>query len=561
MTDIRFDVYYRYDAITQFLQAWAAQYPQLCRLQSLGQSYEGRDIWVMILTNFDTGPDTEKPAYWVDANIHATEVAPSAAALYLIHKLLAQYGVDEKVTYALNSRVFYIVPRVNPDGAEWALADKPKYIRSSTRPYPRTDALDGFYQEDVDGDGRILQMRLKDPHGSWKKHPDESRLMIRRAPDDLPGGDYYRLLPEGQIRNYDGVTINYAPPVEGLDLNRQFPVNWSPAQGGAGDYPGSEPETQALMRFIAAHPNITGSVSFHTFSGVHLRPPTKGPDSELPTQDLYTYKTLGEKGKQLTGYPAISVYHEFQYDPKDYIKGTFDDWMYEVMGVYAWTTEIWSVQRQAGIKEYKYIDWFREHPLEDDLAVLKWADEVLPGEGYVDWQPFTHPQLGEVELGGWHSFITWRNPPPHLLEQEIAPLADFCIFNCLVSPKLELFQLDVDSRGDMHTIRLVVHNTGWLPTNVSEQALKMKVVRPLEVDIKLPAGARLVMGQMKTILGQLRGRDHKLAASFWNNDATQERAKVEWVVQAAAGTEVELMAAHQRAGILRVTVTLGQTES
>ncbi len=561
MTDIRFDVYYRYDAITQFLQAWAAQHPRLCRLESLGQSYEGRDIWVMILTNFDTGPDTEKPAYWVDANIHATEVAPSAAALYLIHKLLTQYGADEKVTYALNSRVFYVVPRVNPDGAEWALADKPKYIRSSTRPYPRTDTLDGFYQEDVDGDGRILQMRLKDPHGSWKKHPDEPRLMIRRAPDDLPGGDYYRLLPEGQIRNYDGVTINYAPPVEGLDLNRQFPVNWSPAQGGAGDYPGSEPETQALMRFIAAHPNITGSVSFHTFSGVHLRPPTKGPDSELPTQDLYTYKTLGEKGKQLTGYPAISVYHEFQYDPKDYIKGTFDDWMYEVMGVYAWTTEIWSVQRQAGIKEYKYIDWFREHPLEDDLAVLKWADEVLPGEGYVEWQPFTHPQLGEVELGGWHSFITWRNPPPHLLEQEIAPLADFCIFNCLVSPKLELFQLDVDSRGDMHTIRLVVHNTGWLPTNVSEQALKMKVVRPLEVDIKLPAGARLVMGQMKTMLGQLRGRDHKLAASFWNNDATQERAKVEWVVQAAAGTEVELMAAHQRAGILRVAVTLGQTES
>ncbi|GAB4161566.1 MAG: M14 family metallopeptidase [Candidatus Promineifilaceae bacterium] len=557
MTDIRFDVYYRYDAITQFLQTWAAQHPRLCRLESLGQSYEGRDIWVMILTNFDTGSDTEKPAYWVDANIHATEVAPSSAALYLIHKLLGEYGADKKVTYALDSRVFYIVPRVNPDGAEWALADKPKYIRSSTRPYPRADALDGFYQEDVDGDGRILQMRLKDPHGSWKKHPDEPRLMIRREPDDLPGGDYYRLLPEGQIRNYDGVTINYAPPVEGLDLNRQFPVNWSPAQGGAGDYPGSEPETQALMRFIAAHPNITGSVSFHTFSGVHLRPPTKGPDSELPTQDLYTYKTLGEKGKQLTGYPAISVYHEFQYDPKDYIKGTFDDWMYEMLGVYAWTTEIWSVQRQAGIKEYKYIDWFREHPLEDDLAVLKWADELLPGEGYVEWQPFTHPQLGEVELGGWHSFITWRNPPPHLLEQEIAPLADFCIFNCLVSPKLELFQLDVDSRGDMHTIRLVVHNTGWLPTNVSEQALKMKVVRPLEVDIKLPAGARLVMGQMKTMLGQLRGRDHKLAASFWNNDATQERAKAEWVVQAATGTEVELVAAHQRAGILRTTVTLG----
>ncbi|MCA9937089.1 MAG: hypothetical protein KC418_00490 [Anaerolineales bacterium] len=560
MTDIRFDTYYRYDAITRFLQEWAAQYPRLCHLESLGQSYEGRDIWLLAITNFDTGADTDKPAYWVDANIHATEVAPSSAALYLIHKLLTEYGTDEKITYALDSRTFYVVPRVNPDGAEWALADKPKYIRSSTRPYPRTDALDGFYQEDVDGDGRILQMRIRDPHGSWKPHPDEPRLLIRREPDDLPGGDYYRLLPEGAVRNFDGVTIKYAPPVEGLDLNRQFPVNWTPAQSGAGDYPGSEPETQALMRFIAAHPNITGSVSFHTFSGVHLRPPTKGPDSELPTQDLYTYKTIGDKGKQLTGYPAISVFHEFQYDPKDYIKGTFDDWMYEVLGVYAWTTEIWSVQHQAGIKDYKYIDWFRDHPVEDDLAVLKWADEVLKGEGYVNWYPFTHPQLGDVELGGWHSFITWRNPPPHLLEQEIAPLADFCIFNCLVSPKLELFQVEAESQGDMHRIRLVVHNTGWLPTNVSEQALKMKVVRPLEVDIKLPEGARLVMGEAKTMLGQLRGRDHKMAASFWNNDATQERAKVEWVVQASAGTEVELVAGHQRAGIVRATITLGHTQ-
>ncbi|MCA9990105.1 MAG: hypothetical protein KDE29_03785, partial [Anaerolineales bacterium] len=212
MPDIQFDTYYRYDAITSFLQDWAARYPNLCRLESLGQSFEGRDIWLVTLTNAASGPDNEKPAYWVDANIHATEVAPSSAALYLIHKLLTQYGQDDKITYALDSRVFYVVPRLNPDGAEWALADRPKFVRSSTRPYPRTEELDGFFQEDVDGDGRILSMRLKDPNGAWKVHPQEPRLLIPRAADDLPGGDYYRLLPEGQIRNYDGVTIDFAPP-------------------------------------------------------------------------------------------------------------------------------------------------------------------------------------------------------------------------------------------------------------------------------------------------------------------------------------------------------------
>lgn len=554
--EIRFDTYYRYDAITTFLQGWAEKYPRLCQLGSLGKSYEGRDIWVVTLTNLDTGRDTEKPAYWVDANIHATEVSPSSAALYLIHKLLTQYGVDQKVTYALDSRAFYVVPRMNPDGAEWALAERPKFIRSSTRPYPRTDELDGLAQEDVDGDGRILQMRLKDPNGTWKIHPDEPRLMILREPDEPPGGDYYRLLPEGTIRNFDGVTIKMAPPVQGLDLNRNFPVNWQPNEHGAGPYPTSEPEVRAVVQFIVDHPNVTGGLSFHTFSGVHLRPLSAAADDTLPTQDLRAFQAIGKKGEELTGYPAISVFHDFKYDPKEFIKGTFDDWMYEHWGLYAWTTEIWSPQRQAGLKDYKYIDWFRQHPAADDLALLKWNDEQLNGEGYIHWYSFDHPQLGPVELGGWHGMVTWRNPPPKFLEKEIAPLADFILYNCLISPKLEIHSLTTQSVGDVHTIRLVLHNTGWLPTHVSQKALDMKVVRDLEVDITLPEGAKLLTGQLKTTAGQLKGRDAKNMFPLFGTDATEERVKIEWVVQAAAGSEVQMTAVHQRAGTVRATVQL-----
>ncbi|MCI0394686.1 MAG: M14 family metallopeptidase [Chloroflexi bacterium] len=556
MTDIRFDTYYRYETLTGFLREWAEHYPNLCRLGSLGQSFEGREIWVVTLTNFETGPDQDKPAYWVDANIHATEVAPSAAALYLIHKLLNEYGRDEKLTYVLDSRAFYVVPRLNPDGAELALADRPRFLRSSTRPYPRTDELDGLHQEDMDGDGRILQMRLKDPHGAWKPHPDEPSLLIRREPDDLPGGDYYRLLPEGRIRNYDGVTIQMAPPLAGLDLNRNFPVNWLPSEQGAGPFPTSEPEVRAAVQFVTDHPNITGGLTFHTFSGVHLRPLSIAPDDSLPSQDLRTYQAIGRKGEALTGYPAASVYHEFKYDPKDYIKGTFDDWLYEHLGLYAWTTEIWSPQRQAGLEVKKYIEWFREHPVEEDLKLFHWAREILGQDGYVEWRPFEHPQLGPVELGGWNVMITWRNPPPHLLEKEIAPLADFVIFNCLISPKLEIHTLTTEKQGDIFTIRLVLHNTGWLPTNVSQKALEMKAVRELEVDISLPEGARLLSGEMKAKVGQLAGRDDKGAVAFWAGDATRERAKVEWVVQAPQGGQATITAVHQRAGTVRVVVDL-----
>lgn len=556
MTDIRFDTYYRYQAMTDILRSWAAKFPALLQLESLGHSHEGRDIWLAVITNTATGPAEEKPAFWVDGNIHATEVAPSSAALFLIHKLLQGYGTDEKITYALDSRAFYVVPRLNPDGAEWALADRPKYIRSSTRPYPRTDPEDGLHQEDIDGDGRILQMRLKDPHGAWKPHPEEPRLLIRRKPDDLPGGDYYRLLPEGRIQNYDGVLITMAPSPQGLDLNRNFPVNWLPTEKGGGPFPTSEPEVRAAVQFIVDHPNITGAITFHTFSGVHLRPLSSGPDADMPTQDLFTYQTIGRQAEALTGYPAVSVFHDFKYDPKDSIKGTFDDWLYSYLGLYAWTTEIWSPQRQAGVEVQKFIDWFREHPEEDDLKLIRWADEVLPGQGYVDWYAFDHPQLGKVELGGWHTMITWRNPPPHLLEREIAPLADFAIYSCLISPRLELHSLDTKKEGDLHAIRLVLYNSGWLPTYISQQAMEMKAVRELEVEISLPEGASLMTGQQKSRVGQLSGRDHIEATSVWGGDATKERVKIEWVVHAPLGGEVTFTAVHQRAGTVRAKVEL-----
>jgi murein tripeptide amidase MpaA len=555
VTNIRFDTYYRYDAITAFVQEWAETYPNLCQLDSLGKSYQGRDIWVLTITNFATGADTDKPAFWVDGNIHSVEVSASSAALYLINKLLTGYGEDERVTYALDSRVFYIVPRLNPDGAEWALADDPVYIRSTTRPFPRTDQLDGLISRDLDGDGRILQMRIKDPNGAFKKHPEEPRLMIVRDSADLPGGDYYRLLPEGMIQNYDGVILKLAPRKQGLDMNRNFPINWSPEQMTGGDFPTSEAEVRCAVEFITQHPNITGAITFHTFSGVHLRPPTMGPEDTLPTRDLRTYKTIGRKATELTGYPAISVFHDFAYNPKEYIRGTFDDWMYEHRGVYAWTTEIWSPQQKAGLKDYDYIDWFREHPPSDDLQIFRWFEANAP-EAIIDWYTFEHPQLGTVEIGGWHDMYAWGNPPKKLLEKEIAPLADFAIYQCLISPKLELHSVDVSSNGDTHRIRLVVENTGWLPTNITEQATKVKAVKPIEVDIDLPENAKLVMGELKTFAGQLKGRDHRSAATIWSVDVSDNRLKVEWVVTAPTGTTVNLLAKHDRAGAVRAVVEL-----
>lgn len=561
MPEIKFDRFYRYDDLTSLVLAFATEYPKLAKVESIGKSHEGRDVWLLTVTNFKTGTDTEKPALWVDGNIHASELAASAANLYFLNSLLTRYGKDKSVTDALDTRAFYICPRVNPDGAEWALADHPKVIRSSTRPYPfDEEPVEGLMaNEDIDGDGRILSMRIPDPNGAWKCHPDDPRLMIRREPVES-GGSYYRVLPEGLIKNYDGTTIQVRGPKEGLDLNRNFPVNWRQEvdQQGAGPYPISEPEARNLADFIIKHPNINSAVTFHTMSGVLLRPYDDRPDEDFPAEDLWTFQKIGAQGTKMTGYPNVSVFHDFKYHPKQIITGGFDTWLYDHLGMFAWTVEIWSPQAQAGIENIKFIEWYREHPSADDLKLIKWNDEKLSGLGYVDWYGFQHPQLGQVELGGWDSLRMWTNPPAAFLEKELERFPDWLVWNSLISPKLAVREVSVTPIGsETYRVRLVAENAGWLPTYVTKKALEKKVTRGVICEIELPKGATLQAGKLREEFAQLEGRAYKNAMLDEFDESTSDRIKAEWVIHAPKAGNVKLVARHDRAGLVRVKVKLG----
>jgi len=553
---VRFDRFYTYAELTEMLEAWASEFPGLFRLESIGSSYEGREIWLATVTNLQTGPPEEKPAVFLHAQIHAVEYTGTTAALNLLDRLLHDFGEDDRVSRALDTRCFYVVPRTNPDGPEAALADG-RFRRSSVRPYPHEEPKDGLHREDVDGDGRVLFMRIPDSNGSWKAHPDDPRLLVARQPDDAEG-ECFRVLPEGMIRNWDGVTIRIAPVLEGLDLNRNWPAEWAPEgeQQGAGPYPTSEPEVRALVQAIVDRPNITSYVGYHTFSGVHLRPWSGRSDDDFPVPDLRAFKLMGEEATRLTGYPAISIFHDFKYHPKMVIKGGDIDWIYDHLGAFAWVTEFWSPQRAAGLTDYHFIDWIREHPPEDDLALVSLADEL--GEGYVDWYPFDHPQLGPVELGGWDIVHFWFNPPLSRLEDEVKPHADFALFLALVSPRLEVRSFESTPVGEgAYRLRLVLENTGWLPTNVTEKALERKAVQPIEVSLELPEGARVATGKEREEAGQLGGRVERRSITWWGVDhSTSERTKVDWVVEAKAGDRVSVVARHDRAGTVRAELVL-----
>ena len=133
------------------------------------------------------------------------------------------------------------------------------------------------------------------------------------------------------------------------------------------------------------------------------------------------------------------------------------------------------------------------------------------------------------------------------------------LWQALTSPKMELVAAECDAlSGDSWRVRLVVQNTGWLPSYVSKRALERKVVRGVVAEIALPAGGKLLHGKRREHLGQLEGKAYKhTGVSFWPDyNITDDRIKVEWVVRAKKGERVEMLARHEKAGVVRASVTL-----
>jgi murein tripeptide amidase MpaA len=566
MVNTEFNRFYRHAELGALLGQYASEFPSLVSVESCGSSHEGRQIWVATVTSQTHGRHDTKPAIWLDGNIHSVELTASTVCLYQLHQLVTGYGDDPEITHLLNTRTFYICPRVNPDGAEAALADSPRFVRSSMRLYPfEYEPLDGLDPQDVDGDGRILFMRVPDPKGHWTPHPDDPRLMVRRDPASYEG-DFYRLYREGRIRNFDGAKVVHNAPAEGLDLNRNFPANWAPEgkQQGAGSAPLSEPETRAVGDFIVAHPNIFLAIAGHTFSGVLLRASTQVADTSLPAGDLAVYEAMGRKGTELTGYPAISVFHDFKYDPSETLHGGMD-WLYEHLGIFWWTPEYWAPHRAAGVDVNHYFKWFLEHPAEDDLKMLRWADEASARDLYVDWYAFDHPELGRVELGGWDILHSFHNPPPELLEKEVALFPPWLNWMALLSPLLEIDKLTADhAGGDVYKLRAVVDNAGYLPTSGSFKAVDNKAVGNVIVELRLPDNARLLHGKLREDVGQLHGRSLIpatqvfIGTGFMPGDRMDDRAVLEWVLCAPGGSVVELVASHPRSGRASASIVLGQ---
>ncbi|MBQ5959185.1 MAG: zinc carboxypeptidase [Firmicutes bacterium] len=558
-TTFTYDHYFKYDELKKMLEYFAATYPDLAELEVNCVTEEGRNQYVITLTNKKTGYALSKPGWYLDGNIHAGEVTSTQAAMHTVDYLLTNYGSDVQATKLLDEMTIYVIPRVTPDGAETYLTTT-KTLRSVNRDYQgEPGGIDG---QDLDGDDVVRMMRIPTPYGAWKIDPKDPSTMTLRDPGDAEGV-FYDIYPEGVLEDYDGSeNLKQKKTPWGLDFNRNFPLGWFPdsRQPGAGKYPLSNPETKAIVDFVLAHPNIGGAAIGHTSGGILLYPPGTRAAKTAPAADIDAFKAIAAMGQEELGYLPMNIFDSFMTDQEQFDSGALDDWMYQSQGIPAYTVEFWDIATKAGVP----MDWGQERfgdpkkSIQRFNACIKWVKENAP-EYYMDWTEYEHPVFGKVEIGGFHYKFTHQNPPPKFLLAECENDTRFNIRFALAMPKLVIEDFSAEKVEDgVYKVTAIVGNRGYLPTNLTDEAFKLKVAKPVYVKLD---GAELLSGKAEEKVESLSGYSRTATGVFfYGNITTSESApakkKFSWIVKAKAGDVLKLTAKNEKAGVKTQEITL-----
>lgn len=451
--DIAFNRYYRHGEINDFMRRIAKAYPDLVKIEKIGESRQGREMLVAIVTNSRTGPDREKPAMWIDGNVHGNEIQGAEAVLYTLWHAAKEYGHNEALSELLDDTTLYLLPSQNPDGRDYWFEHPNTPHSSRTNQRPVDSDGDGLFDEDptddLDGDGAITQMWIADPSGRWRRNPDDPRL-FERVPADKKGS-WTLLGAEGVDNDGDG-RLNEDPP-GGDDMNRNWPSDWQPnhIQRGASEFPFSEPETSAIGMFILAHPNIAGVQSFHNSGGMILRGP--GADykgSSYPSEDNRVYDEIGKIGEDLLPYYTYMVIWKDLYT----VHGGFVNWAAEGLGIFSFTNELWSAGK-----------YFQEDATRPDAEkMMRFRDLLQFGKDFTPYTEVDHPQYGKVLVGGLTQWSS-RNTPTFMLEEEAHRNFGFTMFHASQMPRLRFERIETAQlRDGLFSVTAEVRNDRLLPT-------------------------------------------------------------------------------------------------
>ena len=555
-----YDHYYKYQEITDILNKYAEEHSDIARLSSIGTTEQGRNIWLMEITDLTTGDYSDKPALYIEGNIHAGEVTGCMTVMFLLDTIFTNCDTDE-IKKILAQYTIYAVPRVSPDGSEYFLTTEDT-VRSVPKMYPYDTEMPGLYRKDLDGDGVARLMRVKSKFGVWKVSDKDPRLMTKRAPDETEG-EFYNVYDEGIINEFDGINIVDAPAKYGNDFNRNYPIGWETEdkQRGAGKYPLANNETKANADFLLSHPNVCFVIDMHTAGGQNLYTPGYKSAKQAIREDIDLFKAMGKMANEENGYPVLNVFDEYMPASASVTYGGFDDFCHFVLGIPAMTIECWDLPVRAGLDvKYPPKENLSDAEQEEDaLKYLKWADENLSKEeGFKDWTKVQHPQLGEVEVGGYNVKFFRQNPPSKFLHQEVEKHTRFALRAVKALPNVNFENIDVQAISeDVFKIEAVVGNSGYMSTYIFKEGLKNKSLKPLKVE--MIGEYELIQGKNEEQIGHLQGLSGIKTVNGlapYSRQSAELCKKITWIIKAKKGTELKFVCSGGRIGKTEAKVTL-----
>jgi murein tripeptide amidase MpaA len=600
----------------------------LAAMRPIGRSREGREIWLIEIGDRSGGPIDARPALLIVGNLTADHVLGSALALETIRYLLG--GADGEAADSLDAllqdHVVYVIPRLDPDGAESMFASQRFTRTSNARPFD--DDNDGRTDEDppedLNGDGLVTVMRVADPSGEYVVHPDDARLMKRAEPSKGESGRF-TLYWEGVDSDGDGFFNEDGPG--GVDLDRNFQHAYPYWERDAGPHMVSEPETRALMDFVLTHGNIGAILTFGHSDNLVVAPDSRGnlaeaavldlpafadasnaeifergvfaaaprfsrgfffgggggqsrlrgaqpgrdndPDSgrrpvtTVSRDDLEYFKTVSEAYREFTDITEVGVNREAE--------GAFFQYGYFQFGVPSFSTQGWGLPKPEPVESTEEREPEAETPEPSepprgqaalrrpqgragaargggsngdqqglDVKLLT-AMDTAGIEVFVDWTPLTHPELGEVEIGGFRPYAA-SNPPAEQLPELGRAHGAFAVRLLAMLPRVRIAHTEVtDHGGDVFTVSVEVENSGYFPTAL-QHGVTSRSVQPTMVQIQVAAEAILSGDDKTTFVRRL--------------DGSGARERVSWLIRGRQGASVDIVVRSDKGGTDTATVTL-----
>ena len=272
--------YHTYQEMTDELYALQANYSTIMSLTSIGKTYEGRDLWMVKISDNVNQEENEPGILFMGAH-HGNEKPGYEACLFFIRYMVEHYENNStpEVRHAMNTTQIFVIPMVNPDGVE---ADTRKNCAPNHGPFG--------YSKTITSYGVNLNRNYGDPWFLAYLLPVQYSLPF--------------ILPDS--------SFNYRGP-----------------------YPFSENETKAVKNFAETH-NISISISYHTYGEFILYP---WMHTSKPTPDEALFISVGENISRINNY-ELEIGTTYLIPRYGGTLGSSENWLYREQGVLAYTIEL-----------------------------------------------------------------------------------------------------------------------------------------------------------------------------------------------------------------------------